>query len=707
MRRKIYVGLVWTGFVSLAALLLGGILLRYLAGPGLASPGGDYGSDLTTNIISVDPNLGPILDLSTPGVQRSPLRPKNTSALTFDDGPDATWTPKVLDVLQRHNAKATFFTTGANVLENPDLVQRIRVEGHDVGSHTFSHPALGSLPPWQERFQLSLTNVVLSRNGFNTRILRPPFSGRPKDMTKDELAAARRSGYLVVLTDAVARDWDDISPEQMVANIEPETRNGGVITFHDGGGDRSRTVAALDLYLTKMEGKNFQFVTISDFAGLKPGQAYQAPTFVNKMAAWIIVGTVQVADVTRVAVRYGSLTLLVLGVLRAIFVLVMAQRSLRKERHRAANPTHNEYDLPAVSVMVPAYNEEAGIEPALRSLVASDYPRFEIVVIDDGSTDRTAEISRSLELPNVRVLTQLNGGKAAALNNGIRNAAHDIVVLIDGDTVFEKGTLRALAIPLLDPTIGAVGGTVKVGNRKGFLGRWQHIEYVVSCGIERRMFDEIGCVPCVPGAVGAYRRAAVLEAGGVPTSTLAEDTDLTMMVQRNGWKVAFAPEARAWTEVPLTLKSIWRQRYRWTYGTMQAMWKNRHSIVEGGPGGRLGRFAFPYIAIFSLLFAFLGPFVDLYAIVSLFEGHFVSLVLMWGAMNFLAFLLAARAFGLEGEKLRTLWAMPFQQVIFRQLMYLVVLASMRSAIFGDRLRWHKLKRTGLDLTAIARMEATV
>ena len=293
-----------------------------------------------------------------------------------------------------------------------------------------------------------------------------------------------------------------------------------------------------------------------------------------------------------------------------------------------------------------------------------------------------------------------NAGKAEALNTGIDAARHGIVVLIDGDTVFETGTLRALVEPLMaDGGIGGVGGTVVVGNRDGMIGRWQHLEYVIACGVERRMFDQLGCVMCVPGAVGAYRTSVLRRVGGVPTNTLAEDTDLTIAVQREGYGIGFAPGARAWTEAPSSLQAFWRQRTRWTYGTYQAIWKNRGAALEGGPGGRLGRFAFPYTVLFSLVYAALGPFIDLYGLVAIARGDWRTLAVVWGGFTVLSMLQALVAFALQRERPTALWALPLQQILLRPVLSAIAISSLRSALTGDRLRWQKLPRTGLGSVA--------
>ncbi len=215
------------------------------------------------------------------------------------------------------------------------------------------------------------------------------------------------------------------------------------------------------------------------------------------------------------------------------------------------------------------------------------------------------------------MIEQANAGKPAALNTGIRRARGDILVLVDGDTIFEPEAIGRLVQPLRDPAVGAVSGNTKVANRRGLLGRWQHLEYVIGFNLDRRTFDLGACMPTIPGAIGAFRRETLHDVGGVSAETLAEDTDLTMSIIRAGWRVVYAPDAVAWTEAPASLRQLWRQRYRWCYGTMQAMWKHRHSVIESGPGGRLGRRGLLYLLVFQVLLPLCAPMVDVFGLYGL------------------------------------------------------------------------------------------
>jgi cellulose synthase/poly-beta-1,6-N-acetylglucosamine synthase-like glycosyltransferase len=346
-----------------------------------------------------------------------------------------------------------------------------------------------------------------------------------------------------------------------------------------------------------------------------------------------------------------------------------------------------------VTVVVPAYNEKESIADTLRSLMASTHP-IKIVLVDDGSTDGTADIAEALGHPGVTVLRQPNAGKPAALNNGIAHARTDVIVMMDGDTVFEPDTVRLLVQPFAQPNMGAVAGNAKVANRTGMVALWQHIEYVVGFSIDRRAYDVMHCMATVPGAIGAFRAEALRQVNGLSDDTLAEDTDLTIAVIRAGWRVGYEEQARAWTEVPSTMSQLWRQRYRWSYGTMQAMWKHRRALFERGAGGRFGRRGLVNLALFQTLLPLLSPLIDVFLIYGLFFLNPLATLAAWAGMLLVQLASTIYAFRLDKESLRPLWRLPLQQFVYRQLMYLVLIQSVLAALGGIRLGWQKLRRTG-------------
>jgi cellulose synthase/poly-beta-1,6-N-acetylglucosamine synthase-like glycosyltransferase len=294
-----------------------------------------------------------------------------------------------------------------------------------------------------------------------------------------------------------------------------------------------------------------------------------------------------------------------------------------------------------------------------------------------------------------RERAQPNAGKPAALNRGIAEARYDILVLVDGDTVFQPDTLWRLADRLRDPAVGAVSGKTKVGNRGGLLGRWQHLEYVMGFNLDRRMFDVLGTIPTVPGAIGAFRRQALAAVGGLSTETLAEDTDLTMAICRSPWRVTYEESAIAWTEAPSSLRQFWRQRYRWCYGTLQAMWKHRRAVIEHGPSGRFGRRTLTYLGLYHVLLPLIFPVADLALIYGFVFLSPLKVGGFWLAFNLLQLLTCGYALRLDRERLGTLWALPLQQFVYRQLLCLVTIQSVIAALLGTRQRWQVMRRAGV------------
>ena len=688
-RRRIrYPGAHWTLVFVIAVAVAGGLLLQ---GYTHNEIGRTSERSVTDNGVSAAPGDGSVI-YRTGNTLASRSLPPKTVALTFDDGPDPTWTPKVLDVLRREGVPATFFDVGSRVAAHPALVRRELREGYEVGSHTFTHAALSSVAGWRENLELSLTQLALA--GATSRgsvLVRPPYSSTadavtPKDLRT--LSQAAHDGYLVVLTDLDSEDWQRPGWLRIVTNALPAGNRGAIVMFHDGGGDRRETVQALPMLIEELKSRGYRFATVTGALGLPAGAGDQPVSSAAHLQGLALLWAVRVSGWLSPFITYFVVPLGGLALLWLLAMIVFAHR-----HNRVRRPGPDDY-LPPVSVIVPAYNEAVGIAASVRSLASSDYPTLEIVVVDDGSTDATADIVESLSLSNVRVVRQDNRGKATALNVGIAAARHDILVLVDGDTVFQPDTVRMIVQQLRDPAVGAVAGNAKVGNRRGLIGRWQHLEYVVGFNLERRMYDLLGCITTVPGAVGAFRRSALADVGGVSVDTLAEDTDVTMAILRAGYRVVYEPRAIAWTEAPTNFNDLWRQRYRWCYGTMQSVWKHRRAVVEKGPARRLGWIGLPAMLLFRVTFPLVAPALDLFALFGLLFINPAFVGIIFGVYTALSMAAAAYALRLDGESLKPLWALPLQQFVYRQLMYLVVIQSVISAASGVRLRWHKLHRTG-------------
>ncbi|MCM2575812.1 bifunctional polysaccharide deacetylase/glycosyltransferase family 2 protein [Streptomyces sp. MTZ3.1] len=639
---------------------------------------------------------GPVLDIRH-GRPVGHEIPDRTVVLTFDDGPDPDWTPRILDKLKEHSAHAVFFVTGAMTARHPDLVRRMVAEGHEVGLHTFNHPDLSYQSDARIDRELAQTQLALAgAAGVRTSLFRPPYSATPDALDNASWPVTRHvgeRGYVSVFLDTDSEDWARPGTGEIVRRALPKRPgDGAVVLMHDSGGDRSQTVAALDVLLPRLQQQGYRFTTLT-----RALDAPSAHTEVTGPELWKGLVFVAAVGLSEHVTTVLALALALVGVLvlaRFALMLLLSRRHIRRVRGRAHEPVTE-----PVTVLVPAYNEAECIAGTVRSLTASDHP-VEIVVVDDGSTDGTADIVERLALPRVRVLRQANAGKAAALNLGIAHASHDIVVMMDGDTVFEESTVRELVQPFSDPAVGAVAGNAKVGNRGTLIGSWQHIEYVMGFNLDRRMYDLLGCMPTVPGAVGAFRREALERVGGMSDDTLAEDTDVTMALHRDGRRVVYAERARAWTEAPETVRQLWSQRYRWSYGTMQALWKHRRALIETGPSGRFGRVGLPLVALFTVVAPLLSPLIDLFLVYGLVFGPAGRTAVAWLGMLAVQALCAGYAFRLDGERMAPLLALPLQQILYRQLMYVVLLQSWITALSGGRLRWQKLRRTGTVAGAI-------
>ncbi|GAB2987714.1 bifunctional polysaccharide deacetylase/glycosyltransferase family 2 protein [Nocardioides montaniterrae] len=672
--------------VTMVALLLALLVQGYthhMFGVALdARPPGPAG-DVPKSIM----HGGPVID-DRGGTPRTVGPGKHVIALTFDDGPDKRWTPQILDVLRQQHVPATFFVVGTQAIENTGLVKRIVADGHELGVHTLTHADLSTLPSWWQNAELSDAQLAIAGiTGQQTSLLRPPYSSENDAVDNGTYAVIRRAasdGYLTALTTLDSRDWTRPGVAAIVKNATPRGAAGQVLLMHDAGGDRSQTVAALRELIPRLRAAGFRFETLSEAIGV-PGLQRPASTG-QKIAGRALVAEVRFGNtlvrlMDAILIAAGALSLL-----RALMVMIAARKHVRLQRPEG---TVTE----PVTVIMPAYNEAAGIEAAVRSVVASTHP-VEVIVVDDGSTDETAAIVEGLGLENVRLIVQENGGKPTALNTGVAAASHDLVVMVDGDTVFDPETVATLVQPFADPGVGAISGNAKVLNRGGLLGRWQHIEYVLGFNLDRRLFDVGQCMPTVPGAIGAFRRQALLDVGGVSTDTLAEDTDLTMALCRDGWRVVYEEHAIAWTEAPATLGSLWKQRYRWSYGTFQAMWKHRDALFQRGQAGKLGRRGLSYLFVFQILLPLLAPTVDVFAVYGLLFLDPVRVLGVWFGFLVLQLVMAVYAFRLDRERLGPLWAMPLQQFVYRQLMYLVVIQSMFTALAGIPFKWQRMERYG-------------
>lgn len=368
---------------------------------------------------------------------------------------------------------------------------------------------------------------------------------------------------------------------------------------------------------------------------------------------------------------------------------------LRNEPER--NPFEDEA-LPMVSIVVPAYNEGPLIQAAVTSLLEMDYPNFEVIVVDDGSTDDTYEkalevAQRSQDVP-VRVVTKRNGGKADALNTGMTHARGEFVLNMDGDGKLSKNTLRACIRHFEDPSIGAVAGNVKVINRENIWTRIQALEYVEGLAMARKAQSFGRSVNIIPGPLGIFRKRVLQEVGGYDHDTFAEDCDLTLKMLMRGWHIAYEPTAIAWVESPSRLLDLLKQRYRWTRGILQATKKHRAALWNPGRGG-LNFFILWYMLFEGIVWPFstvLGNVFFVY--IGLQYGVMIFLFYWWLQLTVLDVISAAYCVIIEEEEPSLiLYSIMFRLFYISIVDVAKVLATIEEWR-GTAMTWGKLEREG-------------
>jgi len=649
----------------------------------------------------------------------------NKLALTFDDGPDPNWTPKVLDVLKQYNVKATFMVIGEQAQDNAGLLKRYVREGHEIGNHTYTHPDISEISDRQIEWQLNLTErLFASRLGVQPLYFRPPYSIDQEPDTNDQAAPADRiqqMGYTIIGNKIDTDDWNEHprkTPQEITDNVLAQLAvmkdkpwfRGSIILLHDGGGDRSATVAALPLLITTLRARGYDLVPVSELMGrttaevmppISPRMRWQARIdsvafFFLSFFSHFVVDVFFLGDV------------LMSGRLILVGILALIAR-LRRRRVPLG-----EY-APQVAVLIPAYNEESVIVRTIRSVLNSDYKNIRVIVIDDGSTDDTFEVARGayrgeLSTGKLTVLTKPNAGKAEALNFALQHLDEEIYVGIDADTVIAPDAVSKLVVHFADERVGAVAGNAKVGNRVNTWTRWQALEYITSQNFERRALDLFNVVTVVPGAIGAWRTGAVLRGGSYPINTVAEDADLTMNLLEQGYKVIYEDQALAFTEAPVNARGLMRQRFRWSFGTLQAVFKHKQAFRRNPA---MGLFALPNILIFQILLPLVSPFIDLMFIAGvihfLIDRHFhpeaasaasfEKLLTYFLAFLIIDFVTSTLAFSLErrhpankGDKwlLFHIW---LQRFAYRQIFSIVLFKTLKRAIDGRPFAWDKIQRT--------------
>lgn len=670
-------------------------------------------------VVAIDPltneNLGPLSqdDADTAGDHEFGLQrygysgvAHKTIELTFDDGPDPTWTPKILDVLSRYHVQATFFVVGSEVAKYPSIAQREVQEGHAIGNHTLTHPILG---PSEVEQQFGLTDrIIRAATGVQTTLARLPYDGTTGSRHLDSefsqvIINAERMRYILSLDEFDTNDWmygNAATRPKAPMPLPPTTTDNITVLLHDGGGNRAETIAYLERLIPWARAQGYTFQSLVQVSPqVKAGTTHGAPSIWDREVFW---GAQAIWSwPTKLIELLFWLAIISVVFSGGVNVALAVGRRIRRRRRFAGLP--EDFTGPEVSVAIAAFNEEKVIGRTVEAVCRSRYANLkEVIVVDDGSSDRTAEVVAAAAAadPRIRLLRQENAGKAAALNRAFAQARSPIVVTLDADTLFTPDTVSNLVRHFALDTwwrLGAVAGIVKVGNLRNLLTRYQALEYLTQIGVDRGAQDALRGIMVVPGACAAWRRTAVRRVGGYSMTTLAEDCDLALALQQAGYMVTQDDEAVCYTEAPETVSALVRQRFRWMYGILQSLWKHRRMIFN--PRYRwLGMLTLPFAVISVLMPLIFLPFVYVMAVV-LFQGQGLGLLLAYAAVFLLAQLLTAIAgLWLTRERPVHLLMVPLYRLIYEPLRAYILYKSALTVLRGTRSSWNKLQRLGTVTT---------
>lgn len=622
--------------------------------------------------------------------------------LTFDDGPHPVYTRQILDILDKYNVVANFFIVGIEAEKNIPLVKRIFNSGHEISNHTFTHPNMATVSRQRAFLEMDATKLLIEAiTGRSTIMFRAPFNADSRPETMEELvpvALSRTKNYLTIGENIDPLDWQtdedkSFNGDSIFNRVVRMKDRGNIILLHDAGGDRSATVDALPKIIEYFHKEGYQFTTVADLMGKTRDDVM--PPVPNYKENYLLRFNYLLAEAGYYLGKFFNATFilfLVLGSIRLLTVLILAIRARKKEKAKELIPLKNS---PLVSIIVPAFNEEVNAVSSLNNLLKCTYPNFNIIFIDDGSSDQTLEVVKNAfeNHTQVTILHKPNGGKASALNYGIGHTDAPILVCIDADTKLKPDAVERMAMHFIKEEVGAVAGNVKVGNEINLITRWQSIEYTTSQNMDRKAFSLLNAITVVPGAIGAFRKSAVLEAGGFTSDTLAEDCDLTIRILREGYIISNENGAIAMTEAPESIKQFLKQRFRWTFGVLQTFWKNRDAIFNSAYKN-LGFIALPDILLFKYIIPLFSPFADLLMLLGLLTGSAGEIGFYYSIFLAVDIILAAFAFSGEKESYwKLIWLIP-QRIIYRWLLLWVLFKTMRKAVKGELQHWGVLKRTG-------------
>jgi len=621
---------------------------------------------------------------------------KKLVVLTFDDGPDPAYTPVILEILKKENIPGAFFLIGEQVLKYPQIAKTIVSQGYEVGNHTFSHPETDlDKPSDQVRIEYELNfsqNAIVSATGVKTKLFRSPYWGAEDKISMNSLVLATFAldkGYLMSSPTLDSFDYREETVEKIIQNSTSTASRPIVLLFHDGGGDRGKTVAALPAIINFYKGQGYHFEKLSTLAGqptmVQPSVFEDVTSNISVLGYKFLKGFPRFLNPIFL---FGLFFTLVYSGSIVLLSLLEIRRNARLKKALAGS-----YQ-PAVTILVPAYNEERVIAKTIQSILNSDYPKLKLFVIDDGSTDRTFTIAKVFERDSrVKVLHKENGGKFSALNLGLKMVKTPVYIALDSDTQILRDTVSRLVRFFQKESVGAVAGNVKVGNRGSLLGIMQAIEYIMSLNLERNAYSFLNSILVVPGALGAWRTSVVKRVGGYLSNTLTEDAELTIRILRGGYKIVYDKDSIAYTEAPVGIGALIKQRLRWTFGIFQTLFAHRDLIFKRNQKF-LGFVVLPFTAFIQVPIMLLTPLMDILAIYFLF---FVSAKMV---INYFVLYLTIRivlgitAFVVSRESPWLLIFMPLQRIYYQPILYAALYQAILRVLRGSGLTWRKVEHYG-------------
>jgi cellulose synthase/poly-beta-1,6-N-acetylglucosamine synthase-like glycosyltransferase len=622
--------------------------------------------------------------------------------IVFDGLPPAEHMSDLLRNLAQHGVRSAFAVTASEIVSNRDAVRQVIAVGHsivltDIGDLAGSG-AFAGLARLRDRAAVMALAVETNRRAILAETIGEPGILPTSSAEFATLLALQSQGRIRLPEgERVPRDPAQAAlfAERVLSTVLMDGSQ--LVRFDLSEAAVSSTLATLPVILSELDKAGASFISPDDLARSVGGVAMYPANGLTTLRDRIYVWTLLKTDTVLAALFF---LLLMLAIVRSTAFLILAH--LRHPRD-VIDPDWT----PAVTIVIPAYDEGKVIETCIRSIFACHYPDLRVIVVDDGSQDDTSAVVASIAAidSRVRLVRQRNSGKWAAANTALRQVQTKYFIVLDADSMLEPEAIRWIVQPFTDPDVGAVSGIVEVGNARNWLTACQNLEYLVSQNIQRRAFETFDGIFVVPGAIGAWSTDAVIKAGLFSGETITEDADLTLAVHRAGYRVVMAERARALTEAPEKMGAFMSQRLRWTLGMLQTSWKHRRAITEGRPVGIVSIIDAIW---FSVLTTILSPIVDLIIVILLgvvatrlmtghpfTDGSFTWLLVGYLGLTLIDVLNTLATF--RFEKRFSLWLLlltPLVRFGYRQLLYVATLRATWRAITGRLTDWNKLERSG-------------